>query len=173
MESARAPKRLHGLADTAIIFTTALLLAVLCWRVALTMVAAPPQARLLFPEATREQPQGYLLVVGTPPPTLRSVLPTRVTAWPRQGTRLGMRLGSLGYIRGPVGLTIDSEGHVVRIESLRTSVKWLVVSPAGELVGSLLLPVDWRPLDIRGDRMLVRERDADGIERVSLRRVVK
>lgn len=84
------------------------------------MVAAPPQARLLLPEATRAQPQGYLLVVGDPPPNLRSGLPTRVTAWPRQGTRLGTLLGSLGYASGPVGLTIDSEGHVVRIESLRT-----------------------------------------------------
>lgn len=120
MGSAHAPKRLHGIADTAIFFTTGLLLAVLCWKVILTAAAAPPQARLLFPEATRAQPQGYLLVVGDPPPTLRSGLPTRVTAWPRQGTRLGTLLGSLGYAAGPVGLTIDSEGHVVRIESLRT-----------------------------------------------------
>lgn len=120
MRPVRIPARMRKIADTAIFFTTTLLLAVLCWRVALTAVAAPPQARLLFPEATREQPQGYLLVVGAPPPTLPSGLPIHVIAWPRRGAPLGALLGSLGYTSGPVGLTIDSEGHVVRIESLRT-----------------------------------------------------
>lgn len=101
-------------------------------------------------------------------------------AAPDPGERGPLRreMRRVGRITAPVltDLLVDSEMNLwVRTDPGRagTSVKWLVVSPAGELVGSLLLPVDWRPLDIRGDRMLVRERDADEVERVSLRRVVK
>lgn len=101
-------------------------------------------------------------------------------AAPDPGERGPLRreMRRVGRITAPVltDLLVDSEMNLwVRTDPGRagTSVKWLVVSPAGELVGSLLLPVDWRPLDIRGDRMLVWERDADEVERVSLRRVVK
>lgn len=52
-------------------------------------------------------------------------------------------------------------------------VKWLIVSPAGERIGSAMLPADWRPLDIVRGRLLVREQDAAGIERVSIRSVVR
>jgi hypothetical protein len=52
-------------------------------------------------------------------------------------------------------------------------VKWLVVSPAGERIGSVMLPADWRPLDIAAGRLLLREQDADGVERVSIRAVVR
>lgn len=97
---------------------------------------------------------------------------------PSERGPLRREIRRVGRITAPVltDLLVDSEMNLwVRTDPGRagTSVKWLVVSPAGGLVGSLLLPVDWRPLDIHADRMLVRERDADGIERVSLRRVVK
>jgi hypothetical protein len=49
--------------------------------------------------------------------------------------------------------------------------KWLVLSPAGETLGSVLLPADHLPLDIDSAAVLVRETDEDGVQRVSLRTV--
>lgn len=87
-------------------------------------------------------------------------------------------LSHRGGITAPVmtDLRADSEGNVwVRAypPAGGGSAEWIVVSPDGALVGSRLLPVGWHPLDLRGGLMLVRERDADGVERVSLRQVTR
>lgn len=72
-----------------------------------------------------ERTTGYILVVGTPPSTREATaeLPTRVVPWPRRGAPLAVLVGSFGYTSagGPIALTIDAQGHVVRIESLRAA----------------------------------------------------
>lgn len=51
--------------------------------------------------------------------------------------------------------------------------RWLVYDAAGRQEGSILMPSSHLPLDIHPDRLLVRETDADGVQRVSLRQVVR
>ena len=51
--------------------------------------------------------------------------------------------------------------------------RWLVFTIQGEPAGSLLLSANDLPLDVDGDRVLVRETDGDGVQRVSLRRLVQ
>ncbi len=51
--------------------------------------------------------------------------------------------------------------------------RWLVYDAAGRQEGSILIPSSHVPLDIHPDRLLVRETDADGVHRVSLREVVR
>lgn len=48
---------------------------------------------------------------------------------------------------------------------------WVVVSPSGENVGSIILPADALPLHIRSTHLLLREADSDGVQRVTLREV--
>lgn len=53
------------------------------------------------------------------------------------------------------------------------SVMWMVLSPEGRPVGSVRMHVSTLLLDSRGDTVLVRESDADGVQRVSVRRVLR
>ena len=51
----------------------------------------------------------------------------------------------------------------------RDTVKWVVLSADGVRVGSVGMPSGWWPLDVRDDRVLLRETDADGVQAVSVR----
>ena len=51
----------------------------------------------------------------------------------------------------------------------RDTTKWVVVSPAGTRIGSLRLAATDLPLDMHASAVLVREWDADRVERVALR----
>lgn len=53
------------------------------------------------------------------------------------------------------------------------SVKWVVLTQRGEQAGSVRMHVGWLPLDVGSAGVLVRESDADGVQRVSVRRVLK
>jgi hypothetical protein len=53
------------------------------------------------------------------------------------------------------------------------SVKWVVLTPAGERIGSLRMHASWLPLDIGPREVLVRETDADGVQGVSIRTVLR
>lgn len=131
MHPIAAPKPSRGRENAAVLCATVLLLAILGWRITLTAVGAPPEARFVFAKPFRAEAQGYLLLVGAPPPgrprgphqsasSAGSALPTHELAWPRRGSGLGVLLETLGYTRGPVALIIDGEGHLVRVESVHT-----------------------------------------------------
>lgn len=70
----------------------------------------------------------------------------------------------------------DGEGNLwVRLFPLRegTPSKWIVLSPEGRLVGSLLMAPGAVPLDIQRSSVLLRETTADGVEQVVLRAIVR
>lgn len=46
--------------------------------------------------------------------------------------------------------------------------RWLVFAPSGRQEGSIVMPSGSLPLDIQGDRILVRETGEDGVQRVAL-----
>jgi hypothetical protein len=112
-----------------------LLFALLAWKVgAAVLLPAPPRASLLSPAA--ENSAGYLLVVGHPRDTVaarrmvpargdagpgRPPLPLRTLPWPSgeagaSAAPLARLLRSLGYTAPPVLLTVDGEGHIVRVQ---------------------------------------------------------
>ncbi len=70
----------------------------------------------------------------------------------------------------------DRDGNFwLRLSALpgADSVKWLVVTPGGQLVGSTRLHTSAHLLDVREKSLLLRESDVDGVQRVSVRRVVR
>ena len=54
-----------------------------------------------------------------------------------------------------------------------TTAKWLVMDLSGTVLGSVSLPAASLPLDIGADAMLVRETDGSGVQRVSVRELVR
>lgn len=71
-------------------------------------------------------------------------------------------------------LRADPHGNVwIRLGQQMSgdSVKWLIYSPSASLIGSVLLSPTDHPLDLRADLALIRERDGDDVETVTLRRV--
>lgn len=74
------------------------------------------------------------------------------------------------------GLRADRDGNLwVRLFPPAGSdvAKWVVLSPAGERIGSLRMRADAYPLDLRSDAVLVREGSTDGVEVVTLRALAK
>ena len=53
------------------------------------------------------------------------------------------------------------------------SAKWVVMAPDGRALGSVRTSADALPLDIYPNILLIREHDADGVERVALRRILR
>ncbi|HEX6911009.1 MAG TPA: hypothetical protein VF142_11475, partial [Longimicrobium sp.] len=53
------------------------------------------------------------------------------------------------------------------------AARWVVLALDGRELGSVLMPASYMPLEIRGDRVLVRETDGDGVQRVLVRRIVR
>jgi hypothetical protein len=51
------------------------------------------------------------------------------------------------------------------------TAKWVAMTPDGRAAGSVRLPAAVLPLDLHPRALLLRERDADGVERVTLRQV--
>lgn len=69
----------------------------------------------------------------------------------------------------------DAEGNLwVRTapDAGADSVTWLVLEPGGGQIGSVRMHTAWLPLDIRLNTLLLRELDPDGVQTVSVRRVV-
>jgi hypothetical protein len=53
------------------------------------------------------------------------------------------------------------------------TVRWVVASRTGEILGSVPLPAHALPLDIHDGLLVLRETDADGVQRVSVREVLR
>ena len=49
----------------------------------------------------------------------------------------------------------------------------MVLTPRGERLGGVRMHTGWLPLDIREGGVLLRESDADGVQHVAVRRVVR
>lgn len=70
----------------------------------------------------------------------------------------------------------DADGNVWVRTAPRAgadSVTWLVLAPDGERVGSVRMHTGTLPLDIRRDALLLREINGDGVQTVSVRRVLR
>lgn len=88
------------------------------------------------------------------------------------------------HLDGPAGapaapvltdLRVDDGGNlwVLTSEEAEGMARWVVLALSGGELGSVVMPASYMPLEIRGDRMLVRETDGDGVQRVLVRRVVR
>lgn len=72
-------------------------------------------------------------------------------------------------------LRVDDGGNLwVRTsEEAAGMARWMVLAVTGRELGSVVMPASYMPLEIRGDRILVRETDGDGVQRVVVRRIVR
>lgn len=72
-------------------------------------------------------------------------------------------------------LRVDERGNLwVRTsEEAGGLSRWIVLAPSGEEIGSVVMPASYMPLDIRNDRILVRETDGEGVQRVSVWNLVR
>jgi hypothetical protein len=73
-------------------------------------------------------------------------------------------------------LRSDAEGNLwVRTapDAGADSVTWLVLGPGGGQIGSVRMHTGWLPLDIRRNTLLLRESNPDGVQTVSVRRIVR
>jgi hypothetical protein len=123
--------------------------ALLAWKVwVAVLLPAPPRASLLAPAAGNSA--GYLLVVGDPDDTVaargmvparggagldRPPLPLLTLPWPpddagANAAPLVRLLRSLGYTARPVLLTVDGDGHIVRVQPVPSDA--YVHAPRGE-----------------------------------------
>lgn len=72
-------------------------------------------------------------------------------------------------------LRVDRRGNlwIRTVNAAPGTSRWIVVARTGEQVGSIDLPSTSMPLDLTPDAMLLRETDADGVQRVSLRGITR
>jgi hypothetical protein len=94
----------------------------------------------------------------------------------RQAVRRQLRSAG-GRVRAPAvtDLRVDGGGNawVQTPGSAPRVSRWSILSIDGREIGTVLMPDSYFPLDIQDSRVLLRETDSDGVQRVSLRSVIR
>lgn len=127
-----------------------------------TLVRSVPLPAAARRELTRSEIDGVLADYGDEG-TRRAI---------RQQLRSG---GTRVQARAIRDVRVDADGKVwIQMPGTGSGMsRWVVMSITGEELGSVLMPDSWFPLDMHDSRVLLRETTADGVQRVSLREVVR